>query len=369
MKVATLSPHFLSVLLLVSISAHGETFYAVDSVNDKLIRIDTTKSTLTEVGSLGVDAVSSDGLVPLNSEELIGLFVVEAQPPGQTYYLYRISSSTGKATLLSEVIDGDGNSEFNLAEALALHPQTGEIFISYSSGAFSSSDLLGVVDPATGAIEQRCVIGVDMDNLLFDGDGSILALDVFPPIDKDLYRIDVEDCTATLLSKSGLVPVVGLGFLTDGSLIAVVAESGEVGGRTLAKLDASTGEIGETVTTISNGHLIRDIAQAAGFVGCEDELLGCQAELQEAIQIIQDLQDQLSEAEGQNAELLATLTAIGTLLDQIEADFQTVFRQPDFRIPGATTLERFQSLTAAILELDRGRKAGLFANLGGSQGR
>jgi len=77
-------------------------------------------------------------------------------------------------------------------------------------------------------------------------------------------------------------------------------------------------------------------------------------------------QAELNEAEARIAELETTLSSS---FAGIEADFQTVFSDPDFVIPGDTLSEKLESLVNAMLGINKGRKKGIYENLGGKLGK
>ena len=87
----------------------------------------------------------------------------ETDPPYGHYALYKINAISGHATWVADIIDGDGNPDKNLAESIARNPVNGDIYISYSSGAYSTSDLLGNLNSVTGGISPICSVGLDMD--------------------------------------------------------------------------------------------------------------------------------------------------------------------------------------------------------------
>jgi hypothetical protein len=104
----------------------------------------------------------------------------------------------------------------------------------------------------------------------------------------------------------------------------------------------------------------------------QSQLSLCEDELEEATETIGDLRDQIADLLGElgalqqeNNDLKASLVQIDGLLAQLEADFREVFQDPEFTIPGTTTIERLQSLIEAILRLNRGRKFILYSELGG----
>jgi hypothetical protein len=73
-------------------------------------------------------------------------------------------------------------------------------------------------------------------------------------------------------------------------------------------------------------------------------------------------QGELNAAEERITELE---TALSDNLVEIEVDFQTVFNDSDFVIPGNTLLERIDSLINAVMGINKGRKMEIYKNLGG----
>jgi len=76
------------------------------------------------------------------------------------------------------------------------------------------------------------------------------------------------------------------------------------------------------------------------------EILGVSS-IAEILPAIQALQDQL----------------VGEQPNSLQSHFQALFRDPDFVIPGETLLEKYHNLMTAIMNLNRGRKLGLYVNL------
>lgn len=79
----------------------------------------------------------------------------------------------------------------------------------------------------------------------------------------------------------------------------------------------------------------------------------CELELAEAQQQIEDLQGQLA----------AITLALESGLASVQNDFRSEFSDPDFNIPGSTSLDKYEYLINAILDLNHGAKLGLYKNL------
>lgn len=56
-------------------------------------------------------------------------------------------------------------------------------------------------------------------------------------------------------------------------------------------------------------------------------------------------------------------------LTSLQNDVRSIFNDPAFAIPGATSAEQYQNLINAIRNLNNGRKEGIYTNLGGKSGR
>jgi len=368
-------------------SLGADDFYAVDSLNDVLVKVNTSRRTISEVGPLGVDTTASDGLVNLGDGELLAVLSIPRESLPNSPRLFRIDAATGEAEFVAVIMDRDGDPEENLAESLALHPASGEVFISLSSGIFSSSDLLGTVDTDTGAVTVRCSLGIDMDDILFSPEGRLFAHDNATPTTRLFYEIDLDGCTASLLGEHPVPNLAGMSFLNDGSIMAVNTPDGIA--RELVRLDPSTGALLEVLGNTTACHTIRDLAPVkeltceealagcrserdgalADLGSCQDDLARLEEELASAVARIAELEDRIEVLERDNAGLRTALEEIDAALQAVELDFQETFRQPGFELSGETVPERLQSLTDAILRLDRGRKTGLFLELGGDPRR
>jgi len=113
---------------------------------------------------------------------------------------------------------------------------------------------------------------------------------------------------------------------------------------------------------------------------CTLQFAQCQVDLAGADQEIQVLEAQVNALTAQNTQLqqelqnsqsqLADLTTVlRNGLISLTSDFRSVFNDPTFVIPGATLAEQYQNLITAILNLNKGRKEGLYTNLEGKPGR
>lgn len=89
-----------------------------------------------------------------------------------------------------------------------------------------------------------------------------------------------------------------------------------------------------------------------------------QSQLNGAYQTINTLKSQLAQLQGQLAQSQASVAAF---LNSIELDFRRTFKDPRFTIPGANTQQRLQNLANALLNLNKGRKEGLYQALGGKR--
>lgn len=72
---------------------------------------------------------------------------------------------------------------------------------------------------------------------------------------------------------------------------------------------------------------------------------------------------------GLQNQIQVTNDTLTTNLGSVEADFQSIFNDPTFIIPGDTLIEKFEALSQAISDLNNGRKEGIYVNLGGKSGR
>jgi uncharacterized protein YoxC len=87
-----------------------------------------------------------------------------------------------------------------------------------------------------------------------------------------------------------------------------------------------------------------------------------QNQLNSANQTINTLNSQLSQLQ---AQLSQSQVAVAAFLNSIELDLRRTFNDPRFTIPGANTQQRLQNLTNALLNLNKGRKEGIYQALGG----
>jgi hypothetical protein len=108
--------------------------------------------------------------------------------------------------------------------------------------------------------------------------------------------------------------------------------------------------------TAQNSQLLTQMNQLQSQVGqLQGQVTQLQAQLGAANQTIQSQQAQINQLQG----------AIGSTLG-VETNFRSEFNDPQFTIPGRTSLNRLQNLLNAILNLNHGRKQGLYTSLGGT---
>lgn len=79
-----------------------------------------------------------------------------------------------------------------------------------------------------------------------------------------------------------------------------------------------------------------------------------EVEMQQAIE---------SAVEAKDERIEELTTALDAGLFSLEADFQAVFKNPDFNLPGSTNLEKLENLIQAINDLNKGRKRGIYKKL------
>ena len=228
--------------------AAADKLYSVDPVLDKLVIIDSGSLAISEIGPLGVNINGIDGMVPLGGNELLAILVTSTGSPYGHYELYKINALSGQATWIADIIDGDDILDKNLAESLARNPLNGYIYISYSSGAYSSSDLLGKVNPATGAISPVCSVGRDMDAIEFSPTGSLVyAFDV-NPLDSTsytqyFYSVNPVTCAATTIKEYTIDQfIIDMEFLSNGNLVGVEKSRRDPRVQQLVEINPATGD-------------------------------------------------------------------------------------------------------------------------------
>lgn len=115
-------------------------------------------------------------------------------------------------------------------------------------------------------------------------------------------------------------------------------------------------------------------AEIAALRGQVADLLARNAALQAALDACRasgdpELQSRLAVAEAAlqaaNAALAQQTALVTNQMLALVADLRSVFGNPAFVLPGGTPFEQLQNVVNAITRLNRGRKEGLYVNLGG----
>lgn len=86
----------------------------------------------------------------------------------------------------------------------------------------------------------------------------------------------------------------------------------------------------------------------------------CERDLGLALAEIDRLEQALASAQN-NAN--AANGAVDAAVRRVESDLQQVFNDPRFTIPGNSPLEKLQNLINAVVQLEKGRKQGIYQNL------
>ena len=101
--------------------------------------------------------------------------------------------------------------------------------------------------------------------------------------------------------------------------------------------------------------------------GLEDQVADLQDQVQDLKTLISDLEGQIRYLEEKVRSLQAELDALKNLLnsslDRLEQDFRATFRDSSFEIQGTTSEEKLENLVDAIIQLNKGRKMGLYKQL------
>jgi alpha-tubulin suppressor-like RCC1 family protein len=154
------------------------------------------------------------------------------------------------------------------------------------------------------------------------------------------------------------------------------------------KSDGTIAAVGYIVQTDVSGWELIDVgALFNAFNALQDQVSTLTAQVSALNQQITQLQSQITNLTQQNQALqtqVNTLSAQNTQLqnqvnqlttglvsglNNLQNDFRVTFNNPTFVISGATPSEQYQNLINAILNLNKGRKEGLYTNLGGKPGK
>lgn len=109
-----------------------------------------------------------------------------------------------------------------------------------------------------------------------------------------------------------------------------------------------------------------DLAAALEEIASLQEQVGeLQAQLTSLTQQNASLSAQVVALTAENAQLQATANAVSTDLAAVQQDLARAFSNSGFQLPGATPVDQLNNLIRAILDLNLGRKQGVYKNLGG----
>ena len=133
----------------------------------------------------------------------------------------------------------------------------------------------------------------------------------------------------------------------NASLIAQLAAASATNASLTAQLAAAAATIATQQAQL--------VAAGNANSALQTQLATCNSALATANQLVQNLQDQVQ-------DLLVPLQALTQA-------WRTTFRDPQFEIRGATSVEQLQNLVLEILELPRGEQQKLFMGLGGHKGK
>ena len=239
MKKLVTIPSLLTFAVLVTLTAAAAgssaqatppaVLYSLDADTDRLVTIDTSTLTITDIGPVGVEFSGTDGLAFTDADNLyVTLFLSGKRD------LYRLDPETGAAALVRE-------DYAPVTEGMASRPTDGALFISYNPTSGSSSEL-GIVNPADGAITPIGTVGIDTDALAFrHTDGGLFGADVTvsgTPSESHFYEIN--QATGGVIEDLGTFSTTfnlnGMSFGSDGSLYGVMNEFTGVVGTHLARI-------------------------------------------------------------------------------------------------------------------------------------
>ena len=206
----------LAVALILPNIAYATTLYSIDATTDRLVSIDTNTLAISDIGALGVDVTSTDGLAFTDSNTLYSTFSI-----GGVNHLYRVDAVTGNASLVKA-------NYVARSEAMTSRVSDGALFISYdASHPAGSSDQLGRVNTTDGSVTHLGSIGRDTDTLAFRADGTLFGSDVTvsnTPAQSLFSSIDPTNAAATVLGGAFATDynLNGMSFGNDGVLYGIM---------------------------------------------------------------------------------------------------------------------------------------------------
>ena len=236
-KRTLLSLGIAQVALLTA--ARGDVLYSVDYTTDQLVLIDSQVGTVVVVGSLGTDVFDVD-LAVLNGQ----LFAADSHDAYTNPYcdLLVIDRASGAVT---HSVRATLNGSNVYAEGLAT--VGGQLWIAFDPAPTGYSHEIGVVDPATGVINNALSylsFSADMDGLGADPSGMLHAVDATPAQlqSSRVYRVGLNPQSYTLFAGPYGSPSDPLG-MNDVVLTMSDAYAIENYSRRILRLDPSTGAL------------------------------------------------------------------------------------------------------------------------------
>ncbi|MEW6214834.1 MAG: PKD domain-containing protein, partial [Nitrospirota bacterium] len=241
----------------------------------------------------------------------------------------------------------------------------GTIYLQSGSYTFAIGPLL---TPPVAVAEP----GIDVNgNLILDGSNSCDSDGTIISWNWALTNRDPAGNNFTLTGKTALIEGVDIGIY---DVTLTVTDDDGLTGTNTAVLYVPAG-VG--VGVCPELQALLDNTKAALGITDEDQIVPAIIDLQNQVSTLTQQNADLTE---ENTKLKDEITELQNKIDQInntltvglgsiETDFQSVFNDPDFIIPGDTLLEKFQALNQAVLDLNKGRKEGIYVNLGGKPGK
>ncbi len=252
------------ILALLSSVTHAAILYSLDANSDRLVTINTTDLSITDIGPVGVDFSGSDGMSFTDSNNLYASLIISSQ-----YNFYKIDPDTGSANLI----------QANYAptvEGMSTRPSDGTLFISYNPSVFGSSSTLGTVNLLDGTISSVGSIGIDTDGLAFRSDGDLFGEDVTvsgTPATSQFYQINPSTggVLANLGTFSSHSNINGISFDESDTLFGLMNSAS---GTRLAKIPLGNAPVdlgqlsSNTLSDLALRPIIPETSTYAQLLGC-----------------------------------------------------------------------------------------------------